>query len=77
MIQQRIETAGCNHLEEILTDELMFLKSQIVHNGNEVTDNNLIKYIKRYAQSFRENYCGVVCPYRTDCDVNNGDDLNG
>jgi hypothetical protein len=65
---------GCNHLESIMEEELKFLKHRIVHNGNEVNDKNLIKYIKTYAKSFRETYCHMVCPYRVDCDANKGDD---
>jgi hypothetical protein len=68
---------GCSHLEEILSDELMFLKKQIVFNGNKVDNDNLMKYVKKYARDYRLNYCSVVCPYRADCDVNKGDDVNG
>ena len=60
---------SCNHLDEMLGEEIIWLKDKIMNNGKKVTNEEVMRYVKQNSAEYRRRYCGKECIYRFDCDL--------
>jgi len=66
---------GCKHLDDLMKTEAQVISKHIdkhkyyLHEPNDLKAT--IDFIKTYGEEMRIMYCGVVCPYRSDCSISN------